>query len=63
MRGVPEKARIYYKRAMSRKSAAMPNKAERPRGVKRTHAMMSGVSWSSMKVMRSRNTSRRFFRR
>ena len=27
------------------------------------HAMMSGVSWSSMKVMRSRNCSLRFFRR
>jgi hypothetical protein len=28
-----------------------------------SYAMMSGVSWSSMRVMRSRSSSLRFFRR
>ena len=39
-----------------------PPDCQRPRAAAR-YAMMSGVSWSSMKVMRSRRYSLRFFRR
>ena len=50
---------------LQRADAAMyARKAERKESARRlTYAMISGVSWSSIKVMRSRNCSLRFFRR
>ena len=45
----------------ARKTERRQNTSPRVRG--KRHAMISGVSWSSMKVMRSRNCSLRFFRR
>ena len=48
-----------YARKDERKGVSLALRARGGAG----HAMISGVSWSSMKVMRSRNCSLRFFRR